>query len=158
MTLDPRTFPRPPALEQISKHILIKFPGASGATIASTRSAYWVLETYHPPTYYLPRSDIQIPLTQTPRQTFCEWKGVAAYFSFDTPQGQKIENRCWTYSEPTKRFKDIKDYVSFYADDRWECYVDGEKVEPQPGDFYGGWMTSDIVRKSVKGAPGTRGW
>ena len=69
-----------------------------------------------------------------------------------------MENRAWTYGEPTPAFASIKDHVSFYADERWECYVDGEKVEPQPGDFYGGWMTSEIVRASVKGAPGTRGW
>lgn len=158
MTLDPRTFPRPPRLEQISKHVLIKWPGAGGSRIAETRRAFWVLETYHPPTYYIPRSDVELSMTTTPRKTFCEWKGVATYFSFNTPSGEEVENRAWTYEEPTREFKGIKDYVSFYADERWECYVDGEKVEPQPGDFYGGWMTSEILRESVKGAPGTRHW
>lgn len=158
MTLDPRSFPRPPRLERIAKHILIKWPGADGATIASTRNASWVLETYHPPTYYIPPTDVYIPLATTTRQTFCEWKGVATYYTFKTPDGQRVDSRAWSYGAPSTSFKDIKDYLSFYADDRWECYVDGEKVEPQPGDFYGGWMTSDIVRASVKGAPGTRGW
>lgn len=158
MPLDPRTFPRPPRLEQIKKTILIKFPGPNGATIASTQRAFWVLETYHPPTYYIPPSDVQLQLNPTSRHTFCEWKGVASYFTFKTPSGEKVDSRAWCYGEPTPSFAPIKDYVSFYADDRWECYVDGEKVEPQPGDFYGGWMTSDIVRASVKGAPGTRGW
>ncbi|CAC9890754.1 unnamed protein product [Aureobasidium pullulans] len=120
-----------------------------GQTIASTDRAYWVLETYHPPTYYLPPDSIKLNLTPTSRRTFCD---------FTTPGGEQVDSRAWTYKEPTPTFAEIKDYVSFYADPRWECYVDGELVEPQPGDFYGGWMTSDIVRKSVKGAPGTRGW
>ncbi|KAI4719779.1 DUF427-domain-containing protein [Aureobasidium sp. EXF-10727] len=156
--LDPRTFPRPPALQQIKKNILIKFPGPDGPTIASTDRAYWVLETYHPPTYYLPPASIKLDMTPTSRRTFCEWKGAANYFTFKTPAGDLVDSRAWTYNEPTPTFTDIKGYVSFYADPRWECYVDGELVEAQPGDFYGGWMTSDIVRKSVKGAPGTRGW
>lgn len=158
MPLDPKTFPRPPALQQITKQILIKFPGPDGPTIASTNHAHWVLETYHPPTYYLPPAAIKLELSPTSRRTFCEWKGVANYFSFTTPTGERIENRAWTYTEPSSTFSAIKDHVSFYADPRWECFVDGEKVEPQPGDFYGGWMTKDIVRQSVKGAPGTRGW
>jgi len=158
MSLDPRTFPRPPCLERIAKDLLIKWPGSNGGIIASTKNAFWVLETYHPPTYYIPLSDVKIRLQPTARHTFCEWKGVASYFAFETPSGEKVADRAWTYEEPTPAFKDVKNHVSFYADDRWECYVDGEKVEPQPGDFYGGWMTSDIVRASVKGAPGTRGW
>ena len=159
MTLDPRKFPRPPLLELIQKTILVKFPGPNGKTIASTNSAYWVLETYHPPTYYLPPSSVHVPLAKTGHRSYCEWKGVASYFAFEAPDGSKIENRSWSYEEPSaSKFKDIKGYVSFYADKRWECYVDGELVEPQPGDFYGGWMTKDIKRESVKGALGTRGW
>lgn len=158
MSLDPRTFPRPPRLERVAKELIIKWPGTNGGTIAHTRNAFWVLETYHPPTYYIPASDVKIPLEHTSRQTFCEWKGLATYFAFTTPTGERVQNRAWTYEEPSRSFTDIKDHISFYADPRWECYVDGEKVEPQPGDFYGGWMTSDIVRASVKGAPGTRGW
>ncbi|KAF4547686.1 Hypothetical protein D9617_37g012120 [Elsinoe fawcettii] len=156
--LDPRGFPRPPKLERITKEILIKWPGPNGSTIAHTRNAFWVLETYHPPTYYIPPSDVKIPLEKLSRKTFCEWKGAASYFTFDTPDGKRIDSRVWTYEDPTPGFRDIKDYLCFYADDRWDCVVDGEKVEPQPGDFYGGWMTKDIVRESVKGAPGTRFW
>lgn len=160
MALDPKTFPRPPLLQRITKQLLIKFPGPHGPTIATTDRAYWVLETYHPPTYYLPRDSISIPLTKTPRQSFCEWKGVATYFSFKTSGGETVADRAWTYEEPSPGFREIRDFVSFYADaeGRWECYVDGEMVEAQPGDFYGGWMTSEIVRESVKGRPGTRGW
>lgn len=97
-------------------------------------------------------------LKKTPRRTFCEWKGPATYFAVPLPgPGEKfVENRAWTYEKPTERFADIKDYVSFYTGP-WECFVDSEKVEPQPGDFYGGWVTSEIVGK-IKGGPGTLGW
>jgi len=123
--------------------------------------------------YYIPPSDIKAPLEKTFRQSYCEWKGFASYFSIPSPDGGVVEDRIWTYKSPSPGFKDIKDYVSFYAGP-WDCYVDGEKVEPQPGgtfsmiahiqstsltqsDFYGGWKTSDIVGK-IKGAPGTLGW
>lgn len=173
MPLNPANFPRPPALERISKHLLVKWP--SGETIADTRNGFWVLETHHTPSmhepsqlirsmltpylaYYIPPSDVKIPLTKTSRSTFCEWKGPATYFTVPPPavNQRPIENRVWTYEKPTEGFKDIKDYLSFYAGP-WECYVDGEKVEPQPGDFYGGWVTSEIQGK-IKGGPGTWGW
>ncbi|KAI9662717.1 MAG: hypothetical protein M1831_002760 [Alyxoria varia] len=170
MPLDPKTFPRPPLLERVAKHILVKWPGADGPVIADTRNAYWVLETYHPPmkwsqeltghnsAYYIPKTDVKATLTPTPRQTYCEWKGPASYFSIQEPStGNSIENKIWTYNNPTPRFKDIAGHLSFYAEP-WECFVDGEKVDAQAGSFYGGWMTSDILRESVKGAPGTLGW
>jgi len=159
--LDPRTFPRPPRLERIAKELIVKWHGsheANGDVIASTRNAFWVLETFHPPTYYIPASDVKVHLKPSHQKTFCEWKGFATYFTIAGPDGRDILNRAWTYENPSSTYRDIKGYLSFYADDNWECYVDGERVEPQPGDFYGGWMTSDIVRSSVKGAPGTRSW
>ncbi|KAL1305334.1 hypothetical protein AAFC00_002232 [Neodothiora populina] len=158
MTLNPLTFPRPPLIASINKQILIKFRGPTGPTIASTNHAQWILETHHPPTYYIPPSSISIPLTKSPHKSYCEWKGVATYFDFVTPEARKVERRAWTYEEPSNKYKDLKDWVCFYADERWECYVGGELVEPQPGDFYGGWMTKDVMREGVKGAPGTRGW
>lgn len=125
--LDPRTFPRPPALQRLTKHVLIKWPGASGATIAESRNAYWVLETYHPPTYYIPRTDVQADLQPTSRSTYCEWKGAAKYWSIKDPgSGKNVDNRCWSYEKPTSGFADIKGYLSFYSEP-WECYVDGEK-------------------------------
>ena len=86
----------------------------------------------------------------------CEWKGRATYYEVTHPSDPKdvVTNRIWSYDSPTPGFKDIKGYLSFYAGP-WDCYVDGERVEPQPGDFYGGWMTSDVERASVKGGPGT---
>ena len=85
---------------------------------------------------------MQIPLTKTSRSSYCEWKGRATYYSV-TVDGETVTNRIWGYDNPTKGFAPIKGYLSLYAGP-WDCYVDGENVEPQPGDFYGGWVTSDI--------------
>ncbi|MCJ1250252.1 hypothetical protein MMC30_007478 [Trapelia coarctata] len=165
--LNPRTFPRPPLLERTPRHLQIKW---DGHLIADTKEAYWVLETTHPPTYYLPPSSIQVPLTKTTHSSLCEWKGRATYWSLTKPSSPSspsttstsnpkptvVQNRIWSYASPTKSFTPIKDYLSFYAGP-WDCYVDGELVQPQPGDFYGGWVTSEIVGE-VKGGPGTWGW
>lgn len=109
--------------------------------------------------YYFPPSSILTPLTTTPRKSICEWKGMATYYSISRtlPDSttETIKDRIWSYNEPSG-FKPIAGYLSFYAGP-WDCYVDGELVIPQPGDFYGGWMTSDIEGK-VKGGPGTWGW
>jgi len=107
--------------------------------------------------YYLPPASITIPLIRSTHSSFCEWKGRATYYNLKSPDGgEEVKNRAWSYASPTKGFEALKGYVSFYAGP-WDCYVDGEKVEPQPGDFYGGWVTSDIEGK-VKGGPGTWGW
>jgi uncharacterized protein (DUF427 family) len=154
--LNPRTFPRPPAIEKTPRHLQVKW---SDQVIADTTEGYWVLETYHPPTYYLPPSSMKVPLHKNSRSTMCEWKGAATYYDLVNPSkpSEVVKNRIWSYDNPTPRFKAINGYLCFYAGP-WDCYVDGERVEPQPGDFYGGWMTSDIERSSVKGGPGTLGW
>ncbi|MCJ1301189.1 hypothetical protein MMC08_003988 [Hypocenomyce scalaris] len=163
--LNVHSFPRPPLLEKASRHLLIKW--ADGTVIAETgegegNEAFWVLETTHPPTYYLPPSSLRNPsfLTKSNKTSMCEWKGAATYWNLSPPSTSistsPITNRIWSYENPTKSFTPIKGYLSFYAGP-WDCFVDGEKVEPQPGDFYGGWMTSDIEGK-VKGGPGTWGW
>jgi uncharacterized protein (DUF427 family) len=155
-TLNPRNFPRPPLCESTPRHLEIKW---NGHLIASTTSAYWVLETHHPPTYYLPPSALKVPVTANTKSSFCEWKGRATYYDIANPANpsEVVRNRAWSYDSPTAGFKDIKGYLSFYAGP-WDCFVDGEKVEAQPGDFYGGWMTSDIEKEAVKGAPGTLFW
>ena len=92
-------------------------------------------------------------MDQTSHSSYCEWKGKARYHSIKQPStGEIVSNRIWSYSRPSKSFEGIKDHLSFYAGP-WDCYVDGEKVEPQPGDFYGGWVTSDI-EGIVKGRHG----
>nr|POF04025.1 hypothetical protein CFP56_21781 [Quercus suber] len=154
--LNPRTFPRPPAIERTSRHLEVKW---NGQLIADTTEGYWVLETHHPPTYYLPQSAIKVQLLPSSHSSFCEWKGRATYHDISTPgrSNEIVHNRIWSYAAPTERFKPIQGYLCFYAGP-WDCYVDGERVEPQPGDFYGGWMTSEIERSTVKGGPGTWGW
>lgn len=150
--LNVQSFPRPPLLEKTNRHLQVKW---NGQTIAETRDAYWVLETHHPPTYYLPPSSVQIPLQKTSRQTYCEWKGAATYWSVTPPgssSSQPVANRIWSYENPTSGFAAVQGYLSLYAGP-WDCFVDGEKVEPQPGDFYGGWVTSDI-EGIVKGRNG----
>lgn len=154
--LNPRTFPRPPAIEKTSRHLEVRW---HGQLIAETTDGYWVLETHHPPTYYLPPAAIKVSLLPSTHSSFCEWKGRATYHNLAVPgkPAETVKNRIWSYGDPTDRFRGIKDYLCFYAGP-WDCFVDGEKVEPQPGDFYGGWMTSDIERSTVKGGPGTWGW
>jgi uncharacterized protein (DUF427 family) len=116
-----------------------------------------VLETSHPPVYYIPPADIKMEyLRPTGRQSWCEWKGRAGYYTVDVA-GKQADNAAWTYPDPTAGFEAIKNYVAFYPGKMDACYVDGEQVQAQAGDFYGGWITNDIVGP-FKGEPGTRGW
>lgn len=151
-------YPRPPRLEETSKHIEVIF---NGVVIADTRRAKRLLETSHPPTYYIPPEDIRIkeyfkPVSNS-MSSFCEWKGRANYYTIEV-NGKRAENAAWYYSKPTEpEFSTIKDHVAFYARLMDECRVDGERVTPQPGQFYGGWITKDVVGP-FKGEPGTMGW
>lgn len=147
-------YPRPPRLEETPKHIQIVF---NGVTIADTHKAQRVLETSHPPVYYLPPDDIQMQyLLLAQGRSFCEWKGNAVYYTIVVSDKQ-APKAAWGYPDPTPTFASIKDYIAFYPQMMDVCYVDGEKVQPQPGGFYGGWITSDIVGP-FKGGPGTWGW
>lgn len=135
-------YPRPPRLEPTWKHIQVIF---NGVMIADTRRALRVLETSHPPTYYIPPEDIQMEyLLPSPGASFCEWKGQASYYTVRVETRQE-RNVAWYYPDPTPPFATIKNHVAFYAGRMDACYVDGEQVRPQPGNFYGGWITSDIV-------------
>lgn len=147
-------YPRPPRLEDSPKHIVVRF---NGETIADSRRTKRVLETSHPPVYYIPPEDVRMEfLCKTPRSTFCEWKGQASYYTLTV--GDRTEtNVAWFYPNPTPRFAGIKDYIAFYPGRMDECLVDGERVQAQPGDFYGGWITQDIVGP-FKGGMGTWGW
>ena len=147
-------YPRPPRLEDSSKHIQVIF---NGLTIADTHRAKRVLETSHPPVYYIPPEDIKMEyLSKTPQSSFCEWKGRAGYYTVSVGD-QQVRDAGWFYPNPTPAFASVKDYVAFYPSRMEACYVDGEKVQPQPGDFYGGWITSEIVGP-FKGGAGTWGW
>ncbi len=147
-------YPRPPRLEPASRQIRIVF---NGVEIASTRGAYRVLETSHPPVYYLPPADIQMQhMRRTARNSLCEWKGRAAYYTL-TVGGRTAEDVAWFYPSPTAAFAPIAGYLAFYAGPMDACYVGEELVTPQPGEFYGGWITSEIVGP-FKGGPGSWGW
>lgn len=147
-------YPRPPRLEPCGKPIRVV---VSAITIAETASAYRVLETSHPPTYYLPPEDVRTDLLEPGTgQSFCEWKGMASYWSV-TAGGRTIENGVWGYPEPSSSFATIAGYLAFYAPLMDACYVGDEVARPQPGGFYGGWVTSDLVGP-FKGEPGTSHW
>jgi uncharacterized protein (DUF427 family) len=147
-------YPRPPRVEGVSKHIVVVF---GGVTIADTHYARRVLETSHPPVYYIPEKDIRMDyLSKAEGSSLCEWKGLAVYYDV-TVAGKRAKRAAWSYPEPTHAFASIMDHVAFYPALMDACYVDGEKVTPQPGGFYGGWITKDIVGP-FKGGPGTQGW
>lgn len=146
-------YPRPPVVEAVQHHITIRL---GGALVAETTQALRVLETFHAPTYYLPSADICAALRPSPRSSFCEWKGQARYF--DVLIGDTIAaNAAWTYDTPTDRFSALAGYLAFYAGLMGEVWVGNLRVIPQPGDFYGGWVTSNLDGR-IKGALGTRHW
>jgi uncharacterized protein (DUF427 family) len=147
-------YPRPPELRVCTKRVRILF---DGLTLADTTNALCLLETSHPPSYYLPPGDIDMSLLfASSASSFCEWKGVANYF--DVVSGSQRRDRCaWFYKSPNNQYLQLKDHVAFYAHAMDACFVGDEKVIPQPGLFYGGWITSDVVGP-FKGEPGSEGW
>jgi uncharacterized protein (DUF427 family) len=147
-------YPRPPRLESTSKHLRVEF---RGVTLADSRSAFRVLETSHPPVYYIPPRDVAMEhLVEASGSSYCEWKGRAGYYSVVVDDA-RLEKVAWYYADPTSAFHPIRSYIAFYPEPMDGCFVDGERVVSQPGDFYGGWITSDLVGP-FKGGPGTRGW
>ena len=147
-------YPRPPRLENCESVIQVVF---GDQVIAETTKAKRVLETSHPPVYYIPLEEIRDGiLLPTLRTTFCEWKGVARYFHV-MADDFTAETAAWVYEKPTAAFDEIRDYVGFYAQLMDACYVDGERVQAQLGGFYGGWITKNIVGP-FKGEAGTQGW
>lgn len=147
-------YPRPPRLEPVSAHITVSH---GGVELVSTNDAVRVLETSHPPSYYLPIVDfapgVLVPVSG---QTFCEFKGAASYFDLVVGD-ERIERAAWTYETPTNGFQLLAGKVALYPNRVDRCTVGDEVVQPQPGDFYGGWITSNIVGP-FKGGPGTWGW
>jgi uncharacterized protein (DUF427 family) len=147
-------YPRPPRLELVKKRILIIL---AGTRIVDAADCFRVLETSHPPVYYISPGDIA-PGVLVPAQgsSICEWKGSAEYF--DVAANGKVASRAaWSYPEPKSSFASIAGFVAFYAGLMDHCSVDGETVRPQAGGFYGGWITAAIVGP-FKGEPGSFGW
>ena len=147
-------YPRPPRLEKSSERLRVIF---NGVTIADTIAGLRVLETSHPPVYYLPPGDIaQQYLVPAAGGSWCEFKGHAKYWSLDV-NGVRAGNAAWSYPEPSSAYAEIAGYLAFYASRVDACWVGDEIVQPQQGDFYGGWITSRIAGP-FKGGAGTRGW
>ena len=149
-------YPRPPRLDPTTRRVRVVF---NGLTIAETTRAIRVLETSHPPVYYIPPADIKMDyLTATARHTYCEFKGAASYYTL-TVGDKRSGNAAWFYPNPTADFAAIRNYIAFYPGQVDACYVNDERVQPQMGDFYGGWITHEIVGP-FKGDPAhdTRGW
>ncbi len=145
-------YPRPPRVVPDGRHVTVS---VGGVPIASTRRALRVLETASPPTFYLPPADVDMRLlVPAPGRSYCEWKGVASYWLLAASPGAGPV--AWTYADPAAGFVAVRDHVGFYPA-RVDCHVDGERVRPQPGGFYGGWITRDIVGP-FKGEPGTSHW
>ena len=127
-----------------------------GVLIAQTRRAIRVLETSHPPTYYIPPGDVRMEfLRPSTGDSFCEWKGQATYYDLDAAS-RTIPKVAWTYLEPTENFNSIAGYLSFYPN-KVACYLGAERVQAQAGGFYGGWITKDVVGP-FKGEPGSQFW
>lgn len=147
-------YPRPPRVEPAERRIRVE---VGGRTIVDTTQAKRVLETSHPPVYYVPPAGIDPgALAPHARRTFCEFKGVARYWTV-TVGGREIEAGAWSYPDPSPGYEEIADHVAFFPSRMDACFVDDERVVPQEGDFYGGWITSDITGP-FKGGPGTAGW
>jgi uncharacterized protein (DUF427 family) len=147
-------YPRPPRLEPAHRRVRIVF---AGETILDTDAAWRVLETFHPPSFYLPiAAFIPRALVPTARSSLCEWKGHARYYSVHAA-GRVAADAAWGYPNPTPAFAAIRDHVAVYPGIMDACFVDNERVMPQEGGFYGGWITSELVGP-FKGGPGTLFW
>ncbi len=147
-------YPRPPALERVALRLRVVL---GGETVADSTRGWRVCETHHAPTYYVPAEDVT-PGALTPAQgsSFCEWKGRAAYWDV-TAGGLTRPRAAWSYPAPTGGFAPIAGHLAFYPGQMDECWVGETRVTPQPGDFYGGWVTPNL-EGTVKGGPGTRWW
>jgi len=147
-------YPRPPIVVPDKRHVVVKL---GEVVIADTRQAFRLLETSHPPTWYLPRADVDMScIERVSGSSFCEWKGHAEYFDV-VALGVRITRGAWAYPDPIdSMYADLGATMAFYAMNL-ACFVEGERVLPQPGGFYGGWVTSELCGP-FKGDAGTSGW
>ncbi|HUF36533.1 MAG TPA: DUF427 domain-containing protein [Gemmatimonadales bacterium] len=146
-------YPRPPRVEAVPQRVRVLL---DGEVVADSNGARRVIETGGPPVYYIPPGDVRLErLDRSRRTTTCEWKGPATYYSYRGP-GRAVENLAWSYDQPKPGFEAIRGHVAFYAGLVDEAWVGDERAIPQPGGFYGGWITSWVVGP-FKGGPGTFG-
>jgi uncharacterized protein (DUF427 family) len=147
-------YPRPPRVETSTRRVRVEF---AGVEVADSIRAVRVLETAGAPCWYLPREDVRTDLLESANyRTFCEWKGSADHFDL-VAGGRRSRRAAWSYPEPSPGYEAIAGFIAFYASRVDVATVDGERVTPQPGGYYGGWVTSDVVGP-FKGEPGTEGW
>jgi uncharacterized protein (DUF427 family) len=147
-------YPRPPRVEPIRNRLRVVFHGIG---LAETMHGQRVLETSHPPVYYFPTDDVRIEhLLAVSATSFCEWKGIAHYFDVHV-DGKRVTRAAWAYPDPTPEFIAIKNYIAFYGHLMDACFVGDELARPQPGSFYGGWITNNIIGP-FKREPGTARW
>lgn len=147
-------YPRPPALEALGARVRVEL---GGLVVADSTRVLRVLETSHPPTLYIPRTDVvSAYFTESPRRSFCEWKGHASYLDVEAGD-RREEAAAWFYPRPAPPYEALLDHISLYPGRMDACSVDDERAEAQPGDFYGGWITPAIVGP-FKGGAGTSGW
>lgn len=135
-------YPRPPRIEECSRHIEVVF---NGMMIADTRRAKRVVETSHPPVYYIPLEDVQAEFfVPSSHHTWCEWKGEACYYVLRV-NDRESQNAAWYYPDPKPGYEALRGHVAFYGSRVDACYLDGEHVQPQDSQLYGGWITHDVV-------------
>lgn len=147
-------YPRPAVAEASDRHVRIVH---AGIVVADSTAAVRTLETSHPPSWYIPPAAITPSILRpSARRSFCEWKGEARYWDLDIG-GEIFRDAAWSYPDPTPAFTILRDHVAFYAAPFDLCTIDGEPVRPQPGEFYGGWITSDLAGP-FKGVPGSMWW
>lgn len=146
-------YPRPPRLERDAREVVLRWQGRE---VARTRSAVRLLETSHPPSFYLPWTDVDASLLQPAEgSSFCEWKGPARYWSLVLGSA-RLDRIAWSYPQPLEGAEAVADRVAFYAHGL-TCTVGGAPVTPQPGGFYGGWVTPELTGP-FKGETGSEGW
>lgn len=148
-------YPRPPAVVPCERRVRIQH---GDVVVAESESALRVLETASPPTIYIPAADVRTDLLEDApgKHSVCEWKGRASYFHLGGGAG-RVEHAAWTYPEPKAAYAELRDHYAFYAGRVDACFLDDERVTPQGGDFYGGWVTAEVVGP-YKGEPGSEGW
>jgi len=147
-------YPRPPRVEAVPERLRVV---VDGELLADTTGGFRVLETAGPPVYYFPAVDVRLDrLVPSPHHSVCEWKGVADYLTYAVGD-RRIENVAWRYGDPLPGYEAIAGAIAFYGGRVDEAWVGDERAMPQPGRFFGGWITSRVVGP-FKGAPGSGDW
>ncbi len=147
-------YPHPPRVERVDQRVRVEL---AGIVLADSGEACRVLETASPPAYYIPPEHVRCEyLEPSKHSTLCEWKGTARYWSIRVG-GRLVENGAWSYLDPFEGYDIIQDFLAFFAGKMDACYVGEQRVIPQPGGYYGGWVTPNIVGP-FKGDPGTESW